>query len=365
MLLLRVLNNYDIIANPLENGVASKQMLYDIVKNYCETDKNISKIFSSLNDYEKDKYVIGHIEQYLKKYNNKLENKFIKNSNQSREDVREYRNFLYSIKGKTNDEMIEIVKNNEDNINFGSYITFMNYLSGLQRHLLYGSTKITDWISTSANIESVFRYYDKQDIHRVAVINSNTGGLVDSDNILSVDLSTFDKIKSKNHYLCNQIDIKDDSIIDFLADLSVISPSVMINFRSNMINQTNINSRGFKYSTNSKEVCILKYIPKSHVISLLEALQIDLLRYRVFDTDFVYKPINEQINELKRFKFLLSNYLLKIDDSYLLYLFDELYNKNNNINSLVRFNQSKIYIENNRNKILSIASKIPSSMIKR
>ncbi len=365
MLLLRALNNYDITANPLENGIASKQMLFDIVKNYYNNDKNASKTYLSLNDEEKEKFIIEHIEEYLRIYHNKLENKLIKNSNQSREDVKEYRNFLYSIKGKTKDEMIEIVKNNKDNINFGSYITFMNYISGLQRHLLYGSSKITDWISTSTNIESMFKYYDKQSIHRVAVIKSNTGGLIDSDNILSVDLSTFDKIRSKSHYLCNQINIKDDSILDFIADLSVISPSVMLNFRSNMIHQTNLNSRGFKYSTNSKEVCILKYIPKSHIISVLEALQIDLLRLQVFDTDFVYEPISEQMNELKRFKFILSNYLLKINDSYLLYVFDELYNKNNNLNSLVRFNQSKTYIENNRNKILSIASKIPSSMIKR
>ena len=365
MLLLRALNNYDIAVNPLENGIASKLMLFDIVKDYCEKDKNVNKFFSLLDEEEKEKYIVEHIEQYLKVCNKKLENKFIKSSSQSRNDVKEYCNFLCSIRGKNKEEMISIVKNNSDNVNFGSYITFMNYLSGLQRHLLYGSSKITDWISTSTSIESVFRYYDKQDIHQVAVIKSDTGGLVDSDNILSVDLSTFDKIKSKSHYLCNRIDIKDNYIIDFLADLSVISPLVMLNFRSNMINQTNINSRGFKYSTNSKEVCILKYVPKNHVISLLGALQIDLLRFQVFNTDFVYKSINEQINELKRFKFILSNYLLKINDAYLLYLFDELYNKNNNINNLVRFNQSRNYIENNRNKILNIASKLPSSMIKR
>ena len=44
------------------------------------------------------------------------------------------------------------------------------------------------------------KYYDMQDIHQVAVIKSNTKGLVDSDNIMSVDLSTFKDIEKNLKY---------------------------------------------------------------------------------------------------------------------------------------------------------------------
>lgn len=181
------------------------------------------------------------------------------------------------------------------------------------------------------------KYYDMQDIHQVAVIKSNTKGLVDSDNIMSVDLSTFKDIEKNLKYLCNGIDIREDFVIDFLAELSRIAPITMFNFNKNLINQTNIKSRGFKYSTNSREVCILRYIPKDHIISLLNALQIDLIRCERFNEIFVYKPQKEQENEVNRFKFLLLEQLKEIDNAYLLYLFDELYMKNRNINDLVSF----------------------------
>jgi len=365
MLLLRALNDYDIISSPLTNGISSKQMIYDLVKRHYENDRNNNKGYFNLNAKEKDEFIKGHIEEYLKSHNHKLEKIFIRNSNQSREDVREYRKFLDAIKDKSAAEMLKVVKNNTENINFGSYIVFMKYLSELQRHLLYGSTKITDWISASTNMESMLRYYDNQKTHRVAVIKSNTKGLVDSDDIMSVDLSTFEKINKNSKYLCNRIDCIDDTIADVMAELSRVDPTIMLKFKNNIIDQTDIKSRGFKYSTNSKEICMLRYIPKEHIISLLEALQIDLARCESFNENFVYKPKEEQENELNRFKSILFIQLKQINDPYLLFLFDELYMKNKNINDLVSFDQSKTYIENNRNKILSLSLRIASPMVKR
>ena len=362
MLLLRALNDYDILADPLKNGISSKQMIYDLVKKYYEYDKNSN--YSNLSEYERELFIQNHIAEYLKLYNYKLEKLFLKNSNQSREDVKEYKLFLNKIKNKGVDELLDIVRYNDENINFGSYIKFMKHLSELQRHLLYGSSKITDWISTSTNVESMLKYYDMQKIHNVAVIVSNTGGLIDSDNIMSVDLSTFESIEKNSKYLCNKIDDKTNLITDVLADLSRINPTIMLSFKKKEIKETDIKSRGFKYSTNSKEICILRYIPKDHIISILESLQIDLVRCGRFNENFVFKSRKEQKEELIRYKQVLLNQLKRIDNPYLLYLYDEIYIKNRNIKDLVTFNQSKEYIKYNRNKILNLSLKIPSSMIK-
>lgn len=364
MLLFRALNDYDIVNNPLKNGIASKQMIYELVKSYYENNKIENKEYFDLNEVERKTFIKEHTMEYLKSYNDKLEKLFVRSSNYVREDVREYRKFLNFIRGKSTDEILELVKNYNENINFGSYINFIRHLSGLQRHLLYGSNKTTDWISTSVNIDSVMKYYDNQHVHNIAIIESNTNGIIDSDDIMSVDLSTFEKIKQNSKYLCNKIDTKDDSVIDIIAELSRIDPMIMLNFKNKIISQTNINSRGFKYSISSKELCILRYIPKEHILSILESIQIDLVRCERFNENFIYLTLSQQLKELKRFKMVLLEQLKLINDSYLLFLFYELYINNKNINDLVTFNQSKKYIEHNRDKILSLSLRIPSLMIK-
>lgn len=364
MFLCRALNDYDIISEPLKNGIASKQMIYDLVKRYYENDRK-NKEYHTLSTEEKEYFIKAHIEEYLKSHNHKLAKLFEKSSNQSREHVREYREFLKSIKGTTLEEKMEMLSGNPGKINFGSYIYIINYLSTLQQHLIFGSTKMTDWISTSTNMGNIMKFYDAQKIHKMAIIKSDTGGLVDSANIMSVDLSTYEEIKKNSPYLCNGIDIKDNEVIKCLASLSLYSPEIALNFKEKLTNETNINCRGFKYSTNAKEVCILKYIPKEHIISVLEAIQIDLIGLDRFNKQFICMPQNEQENELERFKTLLFRQLKQDDDPYLLYLFDELYVQNKNVNEIVSFNQSKKYIEHNKNKILSLSSKIPSPMLKR
>lgn len=360
MLLFRTLNDYDIISNPLVNGIASKQMIFEIVSSYYENNTK----YRNLSKEEKDKIIEENIESYLEEHNKKLEKKFIKNSNQSREDVKAYLEFYKSFKSKGLDEKLELIKNNDQDINFGSYIHFIKHLSTLQSHLLYGSTKVTDWISTSTKLSKIMRYYDKQKVHQVAVIKSDTNGILDSNNTLSVDLSTFEGIEKKNTFLCNKIDI-DNENIDFLAELSNVSPITMFNFQMNLINPTNIKARGFNYSTNSKEVCILRYIPKDYIISILEALQIDIIKCNRFNRSFVGHSIKDQETELNRVKFLLLELLKEINDPYLLFLYEELYIKNKNINEIISFNQSKSYVEFNKDKILKLALQIPSSMIKR
>ena len=361
MILVRALNNLDILGDPLENGIASKQMIYRIVKSYY--DNSNDKEYLRLNSTEKDLFIKEHMEEYLRNHNNKIKNKYYKYSNQSREDVKEYCDFYSKIKSKSNEEIKELIKNNKDNLNFGSYITIDKYLSSLQQHLLYGSSKITDWISTSSSLNSIMTYYDNQDIHKVAVIKSNTGGLVDSDNILSVDLSNMDKIKEKR-YLCNRIEL-DDDIIDYMAEIARIDPNIVAKFHATWINKTDINSRGFKYANKSREICILKYIPSDHIVAVLEALQIDLIKMQIFNNDFYTLNKEEQKNSLNLLKKILEFNVLLHDDPFMNHVFNELYIKNKNINDLINVQDSKEKVIYNKNKILSIAKRISHPQIKR
>lgn len=362
MILLRALNNLDILANPIDNGIASKQMIYRIVKNYY--DKSNNKDYLSLNDLEKDIFIKEHIEEYIKNHNSKVKNKYYKYSNQSREETKDFCELVRLLKSKTKEEQAELFKNNKDNINFGSYVAFYKNLSSLQQHLLYGTSKITDWISTSTDFNSIKRYYDNQDIHKVAVIKSDTGGLVDSDNILSVDLSSMDKIKEKK-YLCNKIDDRIESVLDTLEALCQIDPYLSLKFQKRFVNPTNSNSRGFKYATNSKEVCIFKYIPKDHLIAVLESLQMDLLRAGLFNTDYLKLSHEEQKRELERLKRCLEYEVINQDDTFLKHVFDELYLNNKNIKSIITFQDSEEKIIHNRNKVLTLAKYAPNILIKR
>ena len=88
MYLVRALNNLDILGSPLDNGIASKELIYKIVKNYY--DKSNYKEYLELNDLEKDIFIKEHMEEYVKNHNSKIKNKYYKYSNKSREDIKDF-----------------------------------------------------------------------------------------------------------------------------------------------------------------------------------------------------------------------------------------------------------------------------------
>ena len=57
MLLLRALNEYDIVSNPDINGIASKEMIYNLVKSYYESIQD--KEYMKLNSKEKDQSTLA------------------------------------------------------------------------------------------------------------------------------------------------------------------------------------------------------------------------------------------------------------------------------------------------------------------
>ena len=330
MFLFRALNEYDILSNPLDNGLASKRVINDIVENYYK-NRNIDFINQS-----KEKK-IELIKDYLISHNNKLEKKYY---NYSKDYI----------------EVLDNINKGNSNNKAGDYIQYEKILSTIQSHLITGSKIDTNWISTSKELYSIKKYYEKQNIHKVAIINTNK-------DLLTVDLSSKEIIKN-NSLLCNKIDC-DNDIIDILSKLCEYSPNIAVGFNREYINKTSEKSRGFNYSTSSNEVCIYKYIPSNNIVSVLEAIQMDLIFSNSFNTKFFELDKKEQIKQLSILKNNIKKIIVSINDTYLLNLYKDLYEDNKNINSLVRVNNSKDKIIYNRNKILRITKTIPNIQINR
>lgn len=337
MLLLRALNEYDIVSDPTNNGIASKQMIYNLTKEYYDNSKNLE--YMSLNSKEKNIFIREHMDEYLISHIHKLEKSFIK------------RNKLYR------DTMNALLNNH----NPAGYIMFIKYMSTLQNHLHNGSRLDTNWISTSKTIDGVKKYYDKQETHSIAIITSNTNGIIDSDHILTVDVSSNEKI-SNNPYLYNKIQCDN---IELLAYLSTQFPSILDDFNIDYLINTSKKSLGFTYSKKSDEVCIYEYIPKEHIIGIIEALQFDLIKADPFNFNFFKLDKKEQEIQLKKLKSILLKLIKQENNPYLLYVFEQLYLNNKNINSLITLTDSREKIIYNRNKILKLARIIPNIQTKR
>ena len=361
MYLFRALNNFDIMVDPTINGIASKKMIFKIVQNYYENSND--KEYRSLDGLGKEQFIKEHVEEYLKTHQDRLRDKFDRYSSQSREDIKDFCELNRIVKSRSKEEIEEQMRNNTEGIKFGSLTAFYTYLSSLQQHLMYGSSTITDWISFSTSFKSALKYYEEQDIHKLAVVRSNTGGLVDSDYILTVDLSDPDKIKNKG-YLCNKIYI-DEGILDYLTRIGTLNPGFTAQFNDKLVKKTDINSRGFKYANSSKEVCAFKYIPQDHVVSVLESLQIDLLRSGLFNEEFLKLPLDRQKACLEQLKKTLEFLLLNQNDPFVLHVFRELYVENKDLSSLVNFQDSEEKIKHSRGKILGLAKSVANYQIKR
>lgn len=337
MLLLRALNEFDIVSNPNSNGLASKKMIYDLTKAYYENIKDSE--YLRLNQKEKDVFIKEHMLDYLISHKHKLEKYYRK------------RNKMYR----------DVINSLLDNPNPAGYIMLKKYISSLQGHLLHGSRTNTNWISTSKNFNSIERYYNNQDVHSVALIKSNTNGIIDSDRILTIDVSSTEKILN-NSLLCNKIECAD---IDLLAALSTEYPSILNDFIIDYNVPTNPSSTGFNYSKASSEVCIYEYLPSNHILGIIESLQMDLIRYHLFDFEFFKLDKTSQETYLRVLKSSLLKRIKATHDPFLLHVYEELYINNKNINNLINPSDSKEKVVASRNKILRYARGIPNIQIKR
>ena len=333
MLLIRALNEYDMISDPIKNGIASKKLLYRLTETYYQ------KELESIPKNEKEQFVKDHIKEYILSHKGNLEKHYRKQNKQYR----------------------TIINSTLDNKNPAAFIKFQEIMSTLQGHLNSGSRTDTNWISTSKTYSGVQRYYDKQDVHQMVLIKSFNNGIIDQDRVLTVDVSNEEAI-AKNPYLCNKIACEH---INMIAALSIDYPNILQDFKIDYVNPTNEKARGFSFSKASDEVCIYEYLPSDHILGLIEPLQNDLILKGLFNFNFYKLDIREQITYLNQLKRQLQILVDFQKDDYLSYLYRKLYIENRNIKSLITLTSPKERVIANKNKVLRLARNIPNIQIKR
>lgn len=339
-LVFRVLNDMDILCNPVNNGIASKKVLYDLTKTYLESIDDT--FLKSLSKKEQELYIKDNISKYIITHNTNLSKKFLKRNI-------EIRNVINSF----------ILNKDKE-----SYYLLLCFLSTLNNHLVNGSKVYTEWISTTTNFDSMFKYYDEQDEHKVAVMVVPTNGVY-NESTLAVDVSSKERIKeirclSKK---INKIDVKKFiEIINSDLELEKVANQLFHQF---IFRRTNEKFMGYNFSTASHEICLYNYLEPKYIAAVLEQLQIDLIRADRFNNDYLSYSITEQKQMLIDLKNKLRKIVLTSNDSFIIYVFEQLYLKNKNISLLARDKLEKEKIIKIRNKIISKALVINSPIIKK
>jgi len=330
MYLFRVLNEFDINSNILENGIASKRLIYDLTYSYYKNNKD----FINLTSQEQERFIKENMIDYLKKHQQTLEKK--------------YQKYCHDI-FKT----IISTKENET-IDPKNIIKISYYLSTLNKHLVNGTKTYTEWISLSKNLDSINNYYNSQTNHKVAIITSNTNGYVD-DKTLAIDLSTR-SIINNDQIFCNKMNHK-----DYLKYLELGDEDLFI---ENLIKKTKKEFMGYNFSIFNKEVCYYQYIPSNQVVSVLESLQIDLIKTGLFNEEFLNLDKKQQQLRYLELKNKLLRFVNMMKDPYMLYIYEELYLKNKNMNTITSNTQELEKIKHTKKLILGLASKLYDIEIK-
>lgn len=336
-LLYRALNEYDIACNPLMNGLASKKLIYDLTMSYLLENERL--FMSSLNDKERDEYCKDNMMKYINTHQHKLKKMIEKRGS------------------KITKSLSRIIECDLPSLTYLLY-----YLSTLNSHLSSGTRVMTDWISTSKDLESVGKYYQKQNIHKVAVLETWSMGVIDP-NTLVVDLSSKEVIDNISCILNKKI--TEDSFKETLERVKMFGQSYLDVFDDKSFVNTNKKFVAFNYAVADNEVCIYRFYPAKNVVSVLEQLQIDLIFFDLFNIDYTMLDKEKQILELNKLKEILKRRIIMENDSYMFHVFKELYLENKNIDIVSEDSYERKRINHNRTKILNIASDIHNIQIKR
>lgn len=339
LLVLRALNQFDLLSNPERNGIASKQLYYSLTEKYLESLEG--KYLASLKDSERKKYIKDNIPAYIKNHNTNLCKRFTRGNREVQENIIKF----YEEKDQQ------------------AYYYLIQYLSTLNNHLINGFHTYTEWISTTKDINNMWRYYDDQKEHKVAAILTTTNGICNQDTLV-VDVSDkqiIDRVK------CLSKTIKKEDVDKFIEIMTETDNMNIANqlFHEYIFQRTKLHSRGYSNSTHSSEVSIYNFIKPENIISILEQLQIDLIQGDIFNDEYLLLPKQEQKTELEKLKRQLKQFAKQQEDPYFMYVFDRLYAKNENILLISNSQEEKQKIESYRIKILRKALTTPSKLIKR
>lgn len=339
MFLFRVTNEFDSIINPKKNGFISKKLLYDATYRhllYTQKEK-----IEQLSSKEKDEYIKEYMHIYLAEHIYKIDKIFRKNYKETRDTIHHFV---------------------EEKDNF-SYCKMIKDLSSLPNHLINGSKIYTNWISATSDFDGIWKYYDRQKIHEVAVIEVNTNGVFD-ENTYVVNLSNreiIDNIK----FLSNKIDDNDyNTFIDEMKEHPEYQSTIVNTFNKFVMKPTDKKFSGFNFASSSSEYCIYNHIPKEYIRGFLDSLQIDLICADLFNEDILMLHQTQQSQELKKLKNMMLRHILEENNPYMLFVFEELYLKKHNISEITNSLEEQENMENMRNLILTKSRTLPSKLIR-
>ena len=340
MLLFRALNSYDLKINPVENGIVSKRMLYDLVSNYLNSTQR--EFMSSLSSKEKDNAIKEYIDKYINSHKQKLSKIFNKKHIPVENTINSF------------------LKYKDDY----SYCQLLKDLSTLTGHLINGSRTITNWISATSSLDGIWKYYDCQDIHGVALINIDTSGVYNEKTYV-VDVSnreTIDSIK----FLSNKINDDDFKyFINYMIDDSELSNYIVPLFNKYIVNPTNKKFSGFNFAACSNEFDIYQYISKEYIYHVFTALEIDLICAELYDIRHLELSFERREKELEKLKNKILHYISSENNPYMLYVFEELYLKNHNIYKICDNEEEQKKMIFTRDEIITKSKNLNSSLIKR
>ncbi|MBQ3475519.1 MAG: hypothetical protein IJH20_05060 [Bacilli bacterium] len=340
MLLFRAMNDLDMTIDPIKNGLASKELIYNATKRYLyNTDR---ETMEKLSIKDRDEYIKSYMNKYLLDHKYKLSKIFRKDHKPVRDRIHKF------VEEKDPFAYCELLKD----------------LSSLPNHLVNGSRTYTNWISSTSEFDCVWRYYDRQKVHNVAVLDVYTNGVFDEDTYV-IDLSNRKTIENIE-FLSNKID--DDtfnSFIKFIEENPAYKDHIPAAFEKFVMRPTNKRFMGFNFAAASKEHSIFEHIPKESVVSVLESLQIDLVCADMLNEEYYKLNQRQQIQELNRLKELILKHVKEENNPYMLYVFDELYLKKHNIAEITSTPEEEQKMIAMRNKILYKSQRLPSVLIKR
>ena len=338
---LRALNEYDILCNPLINGIVSKKRLYFYTKRYLESKE--AKYLASLSPKEQEEYIKSYIPKYLKTHKGILAKRFFADHKNIRTIINKY-----------------VTEQDSE-----SYYWLLQFLSTLNNHLINGSRTYTEWISTTTCFDSMYKYYQNQDVHNVAVCQIPTNGIYNRET-LAVDLSDREKIKQIK-CLSKKINATDVhrfiELVNKDPELEKYADSLFHEF---IFQETNEKFMGFNFATASREICIYDYIPPQWIYSVLERIHIDLILIQRFNEEYISLSKEDQKKELIDLRERMKQLVLRLKDSYAVYVFEQLYLENKNKEKIATTENERAKIEHYRRLILANTIEyIPSTIIKK
>lgn len=269
MYLYRALNDNDLSTLSLNEGLYSKEITdYFKLKAFDLFLSANSDLYNQFSKLSKDGKKITY-KSYMHDFTF---------------DVIELRNLANIISSKVKIETMDDITVKKSGI--------YSALRTVNNHLVNGSKYNTNWISFTKDIHRIEKYYLKQKINKVAVLDSNL-------KMKNLELS-YDLIID-----CNTLglDFSDRKTVKFLLEQHLLP---------NKDDKTTKETfRGLNYAIKDKEVIYYSHVPQEKIVTVLEPIQVDLIYNDLLNENFYKLDNDAKLDVYRIFKETIEKLLLE------------------------------------------------------